>query len=109
MKIWVDDIRNCPKDYDYWCKSTNDTIKLLDDFRKQGLDVSIEILDLDHDAGDYEKYGGDYIKVIDWMVENNFSCPVRLHTGNPVGRKNMLLTMDRYGIPEVKYEWDELF
>ena len=59
--------------------------------------------------GDYAKYGGDYIKIIDWMVSVGFSCPIRLHTGNPVGRANMLRTMDRYGIPEYKYEFDEMF
>lgn len=109
MKIWVDDLRECPDDYDYWFKTTNDAIKLLKECEKYGLDCIIEVLDLDHDAGDYAKYGGDYIKIIDWMVENKFSCPVRIHSGNPVGRANMLRTMDRYGIPEFKYDFDPLF
>ena len=109
MKIWVDDLRECPDDYDYWFKTTNDAIKLLKECEKYGLDCIIEVLDLDHDAGDYAKYGGDYIKIIDWMVENNFPCPVRIHSTNPVGRANMLRTMDRYGIPEFKYDFDPLF
>ena len=109
MYIWVDDIRECPEDYDYCFKSTNDTIKLLKDLHKYDLECTIDVLDLDHDAGDYAKYGGDYIKIIDWMVSVGFTCPVRVHSGNPVGRANMLRTMDRYGIPEFKYDFDPLF
>ena len=37
MKIWVDDIRECTDDYDYWFKSTNETIKFLRDRQKYGL------------------------------------------------------------------------
>lgn len=109
MYIWVDDIRECPEDYDYCFKTTNDTIRLLKELHKYGLESMIDVLDLDHDAGDYAKYGGDYIKIIDWMVGNNFICPVRIHSGNPVGRANMLRTMERYGIPEFKYDFDPLF
>ena len=109
IKIWVDDIRPCPSDYDQCCKTTIDAIKLLQEYEKYGTSSLIEVLDLDHDAGDYAKYGGDYIKIIDWMVSVGFSCPIRLHTGNPVGRANMLRTMERYGIPEYKYEFDEMF
>ena len=109
MKIWVDDLRECPDDYDYWFKTTNDAVKLLKECEKYGLDCIIEVLDLDHDAGDYAKYGGDYIKIIDWMAENKFSCPVRIHSENPVGREYMLRTMKRYGIPEFKYDFDPLF
>ena len=109
IKIWVDDTRPCPSDYDQYCKTTQDAIKLLKEYEKYGTSSLIEVLDLDHDAGDYAKYGGDYIKIIDWMVSVGFICPVRIHSGNPVGRANMLRTMDRYGIPEFKYDFDPLF
>ena len=109
IKIWVDDIRPCPSDYDQCCKTTQDAIKLLKEYEKYGTSSLIEVLDLDHDAGDYAKYGGDYIKIIDWMVSVGFTCPIRIHSGNPVGRANMLCTMERYGIPEYKYEFDEMF
>ena len=29
----------------------------------------LEFIDIDHDAGDYEPLGGDYIKVLDWLEE----------------------------------------
>ena len=29
MKIWVDDIREKPEDYDFWLKSTEETIRTI--------------------------------------------------------------------------------
>ena len=101
MKIWVDDIRECSDDYDYWFKSTNETIKFLRDRQKYGLECTIEVLNLDHDAGDYAKYGGDYIKILDWMENVRFECPVRIHSMNPVGRENMRRIIRENGWKEV--------
>lgn len=50
---------------------------------------TIELLDLDHDAGDYWQYGGDYIKVLDWLEETGRNYPIRIHSQNVVGRMNM--------------------
>ena len=102
IKIWVDDIREKPKDYNFECKSTNETIDLLKTINP----INIEVLDLDHDAGIFAFQGGDYIKILDWMIEYNYICPVRLHTGNPVGRDNMWRLMQRYNIPEYNYIFD---
>lgn len=102
MKIWVDDIRECPDDYDYWFKSTNETIKFLRDRQKYGLECMIEVLNLDHDAGDYAKYGGDYIKILEWMENVRFECPIRIHSMNPVGRENMRRVIRENGWKEVQ-------
>ena len=32
-------------------------------------DLSIQVIDIDHDAGEYSQYGGDYIKLLDWLEE----------------------------------------
>lgn len=61
----------------------------------------IELLDLDHDAGDYYYDGGDYIKVLDWMVENGYSYPIHIHSMNPVGVANMRCIIKRNGWKEV--------
>ena len=57
---------------------------------------NIEIIDCDHDLGDYACYGGDGIKLLDWLVERETFYPIKLHTANPVGRANMQRMIDRF-------------
>lgn len=84
IKIWVDDIRDTPTGY-IGAKSVNETINLLNTYK------DINLLDLDHDSGDYYSDGGDYIKILDYLVYNPdiIVREFRLHTMNPVGRDNM--------------------
>lgn len=56
----------------------------------------IEMLDLDHDLGDYAMYGGDAIKILDYLAERETFYPIRIHTANPVGRANMERMIERY-------------
>ena len=56
----------------------------------------IEVLDLDHDLGDYAMYGGDAIKILDYLAERETFYPIRIHTANPVGRANMERMIERY-------------
>lgn len=65
MKIWVDDVRPAPEGY-VWCKSVNEA--KLQIWCAEFYD-KVELLDLDHDAGDQAQYGGDYIKLLDWLEE----------------------------------------
>ena len=58
--------------------------------------AEIEVIDCDHDLGDYATDGGDGIKLIDWLAERKTFYPIRLHTQNPVGRENMQLEINRY-------------
>lgn len=30
MKLWVDDVRPAPEDYDYWCKSVNEAKRVIE-------------------------------------------------------------------------------
>ena len=92
MKIWLDDTRTAPIGYE-WCKSVNEAIGLINQHIK-GV-ISIELIDFDHDAGDYQSDGGDYIKVMDYMEFMGLNIPVRIHTMNPVGRNNMLVIARR--------------
>lgn len=93
MKLWLDDIRPTPPGY-LWIKSVNEAKRCILDAEASG--QTIELIDLDHDAGDYAADGGDYIKLLDWMAETGRKYPVKLHTANPVGRANMQRLIDRY-------------
>ena len=57
---------------------------------------SIELINCDHDLGDYAYDGGDGIKLLDWLLERGTLYPIRLHTMNPVGRDNMQRMIDKY-------------
>ena len=116
MKIWVDDVRQAPDGY-VWCKSTNQAL------RKIVLEAKdeVELIDLDHDAGDFVKEGGDFINVLNelerlsrktttvdgvkfhgyWHLKCK-EIKFRLHTMNPVGRDNMRRIIERNGWTEVR-------
>lgn len=92
MKIWLDDIRPAPEGFTL-CHSVNEAISVI--VQAEQSDV-IELIDCDHDLGDYASDGGDGIKLLDWLVERGTTYPIKLHTMNPVGRDNMQRTIDRY-------------
>lgn len=98
MKLWIDDVRPAPEGY-VWCKSVGQTKQVIraNELRHE----TIEILDLDHDAGDYAFDGGDYIKLLDWLEETGRNYPIRIHSMNPVGRENMRAIIRRNGWTEV--------
>ena len=93
MTIWVDDVRPVPAGY-VGTKSVNETIALIEKAEADG--ANIELLDLDHDLGDYASDGGDAIKILDYLAERETFYPVQIHTANPVGRANMERTINRY-------------
>ena len=100
MKIWIDDCRPAPEGY-YWCKSVNQAKRLLIDPHVQYTE-KIELIDIDHDAGDYAGLGGDYIKFLDWLEETGRNYPIRIHSMNPVGVENMRRIIQKNGWREVK-------
>lgn len=98
-KIWVDDVRTPPDDSYWWAKSVGDAVRMfrIADTHWGG----VELLDLDHDAGDYAKDGGDYIRILDWLEASGRSCPIRIHSQNPVGVMNMRRIIQKNGWKEV--------
>ena len=100
MKIWIDDCRPAPKGY-YWCKSVNQAKRLLIDPHVQYTE-KIELIDIDHDAGEYAELGGDYIKFLDWLEETGRNYPIRIHSMNPVGVENMRRIIQKNGWREIK-------
>lgn len=93
VKIWVDDIRPVPSGYE-GTKSVDETIILIEKIEADGGEV--EMLDLDHDLGDYARFGGDAIKILDYLAERETFYPISIHTANPVGRVNMERMIERY-------------
>ena len=87
IKIWVDDMRLPPSNEWMHMYSVEGTIRLLERLRELG--ITVEVISLDHDAGDYAMYGGDYIKILDWMEQYNHAYPIHIHSMNPVGIINM--------------------
>lgn len=102
MKIWVDDVRPAPDGY-YRAAITSVCLAkaFIERVEKYG-DNDIELIDLDHDAGDYAKHGGDYIEILNWLEETGRNYPIRIHSMNPVGRENMRRIIQRNGWTEVK-------
>lgn len=100
IKIWVDDVRMAPSEDWLHMYTVEGTIRLLERLRELG--IVIEVMSLDHDAGDYAMYGGDYIKILDWMEKYGYACPMHFHTANPVGMQNMKRICERNGWPIFK-------
>ena len=90
MKIWLDDPRPAPEGY-IWCHSVNEVKRTI-----LAANEPVELIDCDHDLGDYAFDGGDGIKLLDWLAETERHYPIRLHTMNPVGRENMRRLIERY-------------
>ena len=105
MKIWIDDVRPAPKGYS-WCTTVNAAKFAIEgeedcarNFPSNG--YGIELIDIDPDAGDYAIFGGDYIKLLDWLEETGRNYPIRIHSMNPVGVQNMRAIIQRNGWTEV--------
>lgn len=90
MKIWLDDIRRAPEGY-VQCKSVNEAIVIIEENKN-----NIEVIDLDHDLGDFAKDGGDAICLMDYLVVNELFYILNFHTANPVGLANMKRMYNRY-------------
>ena len=99
MKLWIDDVRPAPMGY-VWCKSVETARIKIRVAEIEGFVV--ELIDIDHDAGDYANDGGDYIKLLDWLEETGRSYPIRIHSMNPVGVENMRRIIQRNGWTEVR-------
>ena len=99
MKLWVDDVRPAPEGYS-WVKTVKDAKALIHTAMVNR--EHIEIMSIDHDAGDYACYGGDYIEILNWLEEYMICYfPIHIHSMNPVGVENMRRIIQRNGWKEV--------
>lgn len=115
MKLWVDDLRPAPSGY-LWAKSVNEAKTAILDFEEQkenALDewdiplievweATIEVIDIDHDAGEYAKNGGDYINLLNWLEKTGRNYPVHIHSMNPVGVQNMRAIIEKNRWKEIR-------
>lgn len=128
MKLWIDDVRPAPEGY-VWLRSVDVTKAMIEELEMQkrfcevhahnemfsgevlhranALSLlkrflQIEILDIDHDAGNFAVNGGDYIKLLDWLEKTGRNYPIRIHSMNPVGVANMRRIIERNGWKEIK-------
>ena len=95
MKLWIDDVRPAPEGY-YWLRTVIDAkflINIAGDL--------IELIDIDHDAGEYASDGGDYIKLLDWLEETGRNYPIHIHSQNVVDVENMRRIIERNNWREV--------
>lgn len=112
LKLWIDDERRPDESY-YWNHSVNEAKEYINSYihgkdfmkthenAKDVMEVYDTILiNLDHDAGDYFKDGGDYIEILNWLermelVDDSFSF--HIHSMNPVGVQNMKTIIEHNG------------
>lgn len=104
MVLWVDDVRVPPESLIpkyIWVRTVNDAKQTIERLEVGKMNL-LEYIDIDHDAGDYAKYGGDYIRLLDWLEETGRNYSVRIHSQNVVGRMNMRAIIQRNGWKEIK-------
>lgn len=104
MKLWVDDVRQPPSDEWLWAVSVDQAITAIKMYERHFSDDTITI-DLDHDAGDFVKYGGDYVKILDWLEEKDIVDTgyfFHIHSQNVVGVQNMRAIIQHNGWREIK-------
>ena len=106
MKLWVDDVRPAPEGC-VWCRSVDETKLVivhseicLNDNPELAKEWAIELIDLDHDAGEYGP--PDYIRILDWLEETGRNYPIRIHSMNPVGVANMRRIIEKNGWKEIR-------
>lgn len=105
VRLWLDDLRPAPEGW-FAVHSVNEAIAVMETHE-------VTYASLDHDLGQYVDDGGDGIKLLDWMAENNHwpTSGIAVHSANPVGVERMLATIRRYapyegtpaGIPTTSY------
>lgn len=96
FKLWIDDVRPAPEGY-IWLRSVNEAKKFLmeienalDEYDYFPESLCIEVIDMDHDAGEFATDGGDYIQLLNWMERDDMGgWPIHIHSMNPVGVQNM--------------------
>ena len=93
MKIWLDDLRKAPTGY-ITARSVNEAKTIIE--KAEAESEEIELIDCDHDLGDFADDGGDGIILLDWLLERGTLYKIVLHTANPVGRDNMQRMINRY-------------
>lgn len=100
MRVWLDDIREKPADFDIWVKTASECIELL----KTG---NVSFIDFDHDLGDEDPKNTGYT-VAYYIMEHAYYGDLpplvnyHIHSSNPVGTNNI-----RYAMEQAYVYWME--
>lgn len=89
MRIWLDDERPMPPEYDTYCRTAEEAIELLK--TNQVTDIS-----LDHDLGTGYSTGYEVAKWIEENAINGTLKPIQhlhVHSQNPVGKQNIKMAL----------------
>jgi hypothetical protein len=92
-KLWIDDVRLPPDEYNAWCTNARDAIRFIDEHWGK-----IQKISFDHDLGD-DDYGTGY-DVIKFIEERVFLysweplMEFAVHTDNAAGMKNIRAAID---------------
>lgn len=83
MKVWLDDERPMPSDFNVHVKTASEAILLVRSGR-------VSEISLDHDLGE-ERTGYDVAKFIEESAFNGTLSPLKVfvHSANPVGARNI--------------------
>jgi len=89
MKIWLDDERPMPTEFDFHTKTAAGAIELL-------AAGAVTAISLDHDLGDDGGTGYEVACFIEQAAYNGTLSPiaVTIHSANPVGRERMEKAID---------------
>lgn len=87
IRLWLDDIRQIPDDFDVWVKNPRQAISII-------TSKKVEFISFDHDLG-HNLTGYDVAKVIELGANMDILDPIgwEIHSANPVGRKNIEMAM----------------
>lgn len=103
MKLFIDDMRRPPDTSWLWCRTVNGAKSAIRTYESNMRDDTI-MIDLDHDAGDYAKDGGDHIEILNWLEREGIVDTgyfFHIHSQNVVGVQNMRAIIERNGWREI--------
>ncbi len=89
MKLWIDDERPKPKDFDLVARNYQEALEII-------ANNEITYISFDHDLGE-EKTGYD---IVCWLEEEIYYGRLKkfewnVHSANPSGAKKMILTLEK--------------
>lgn len=105
MKIWIDATRLAPEGY-IWVRTVIDAKYMIETYGNYigGFSTTardlIELIDINHDAGDYASDGGDHTKLLDWLKETGRNYPIHIHATNPLEIEKLREAITKNGLQE---------
>ena len=108
IKLWIDDVRPEPNGWVQAVSVHEAKIYCCQHLSPDKI-IHIEEVSLDHDSGNYNYQGGDYIEFLKWLEEKQYiegwKIPTKfhIHTANPVGAANMRAIIKHNNWTEVFY------